>query len=66
MDTQTFTVANVKCGGCVANIKKGLAALDGVASVEADAASGEVVVRGGPGRAELAAKLAELGYPEID
>ena len=64
METQTFKVANVKCGGCVANIKNGLSALDGVASVEVEL-SGEVTVVSTLGRAELAAKLAELGYPEV-
>ncbi len=65
MDTQTFTVANVKCGGCVANIKKGVGVMGGVDSVEADVASGRVVVTGSVVRTELAAKLAELGYPEV-
>ncbi len=66
MGEERFTVANVKCGGCVANIQKGLGAMSGVESVDADVASGEVVVKGAGARPDLAARLAELGYPEVD
>ncbi len=61
---ERFIVANVRCGGCVANIEKGLGSLDGVESVRVDQASGEVQVEGSLDRAMLAARLAELGYPE--
>ena len=62
---ETFSVQNVKCGGCASNIRNGLGALPGVASVEVEVASGTVVVQGDNlSRAVLAQKLAELGYPE--
>ncbi len=65
MQTEQFKVKNVKCGGCVANIQKGLATLAGVSSVEVAIASGRVTVTGAPlDRAQLSAKLTELGYPE--
>ena len=65
MQTETFTVKNVKCGGCVANIQNGLAPLDGVGSVEVSIEEGKVTVGGDNlDHAALAAKLAELGYPE--
>ena len=65
MQTEVFTVKNVKCGGCVANIQKGLGALAGVSSVEVVIAGGVVTVTGEQlDRAQLAAKLKELGYPE--
>jgi len=62
---ETFSVQNVKCGGCASNIRNGLGALPGVASVEVEVASGTVVVQGDNlSRPALAQKLAELGYPE--
>ena len=65
MQTEKFTVQNVKCGGCVSAIQDGLQAVPGVAEVEVVIDSGEVTVTGeGLDRAALAAKLAETGYPE--
>jgi len=62
---EEFTVQNVKCGGCVKAIQEGLARLAGVQSVEVTMEGGRVRVTGDHlDRAALAAKLAELGYPE--
>ena len=66
MQTEQFTVKNVKCGGCVANIQKGLGAMAGVSAVEVVIAGGAVTVKGEAlDRAQLSAKLKELGYPEV-
>ena len=46
MQTETFTVQNVKCGGCTSNIQQGLLALEGVEKVEASIDSGMVTVSG--------------------
>lgn len=63
MQTEEFTVKNVKCGGCVANIQNGLKDLPGVSRVEVTL-TGQVSVHGeGLDRAALTAKLAALGYP---
>lgn len=63
MQTEEFSVKNVKCGGCVATIHNGLKDLPGVSAVEVTLA-GQVSVRGEHlDRALLSAKLAELGYP---
>jgi copper chaperone len=63
--TETFSVKNVKCGGCAANIQKGLGALPGVEKVEVAIQGGLVTVTGeNLSRAALAAKLREIGYPE--
>ena len=60
-------VANVKCNGCVANIKTGLAEMNGVESVSVDLAGGVVSINGdGLDRQAIANKLAELGYPVIE
>jgi copper chaperone CopZ len=64
MQTEEFTVKNVKCGGCVANIQNGLKALPGVSAVNVTVDGGKVSVSGeGLDRAALTAKLAALGYP---
>ena len=66
MQTEIFKVKNVKCGGCVANIQKGLSSLPGVTGVEVVIAGGDVTITGDKlDRAQLSAKLKELGYPEV-
>jgi copper chaperone len=65
MPTEQFSVRNVKCGGCVSNIETGLKTLAGVNEVSVTIDGGLVVVSGESlNRAQLAEKLAELGYPE--
>jgi copper chaperone len=62
---ERFTVKNVKCGGCVKTIQDGLRTLSGVAAVDVVIDGGQVTVEGDPlDRAQLSAKLSELGYPE--
>ena len=65
METETFTVQNVRCQGCVSAIRDGLAQLPGVEAVEVSIDEGRVTVRGrNLDRAALAEKLGALGYPE--
>ncbi len=65
METETFTVKNIKCGGCVANVQKGLKELAAVEDVQVTIDGGQVTVTGqGLSRAQIAARLNELGYPE--
>jgi copper chaperone len=65
MQTEQFTVKNVKCGGCVSTIENGLKSLPGVSAVSVTIDSGMVVVSGDVlERAQLAQELASLGYPE--
>ena len=60
-------VANVKCNGCVANIKTGLAEMNGIESVAVDLASGVVSINGEAlDQQVIANKLVELGYPETE
>lgn len=59
-----FDVKNIKCGGCIDSIRKGLSELENVTTVSATL-EGEVHVEGEAlDREVLAAKLAELGFPE--
>ena len=62
---EEFSVENVKCGGCAKAIQQGLQALPGVESVAVTIDGGKVRVEGRDlDRAQLSAKLSELGYPE--
>lgn len=61
----TIQVENIKCGGCANTIKTRLQELDAVQSVSVDIASGQVSIEGDEHhRAEIAARLLSLGYPE--
>ncbi|SCZ50593.1 heavy-metal-associated domain-containing protein [Thiohalomonas denitrificans] len=65
MQTEQFTVQNVKCAGCASNIENGLKELPGVSDVEVVVEGGTVTVKGDTlDRDQLSAKLTELGYPE--
>lgn len=65
MKPEKFLVKNVKCVSCSNIIRTGLGKLAGVSFVRVEMVHGEVVVQGkGLSRADLAAKLKELGYPE--
>ena len=62
---EQFSVKNVKCGGCVKAIQQGLQGLAGVCAVTVVIDGGHVTVEGDTlDRAQLSAKLSELGYPE--
>jgi copper chaperone CopZ len=67
MQEETFTVSNVKCAGCVNNIKDGLKPLVGdVEQISVNIEQGQVTVCGEAlSRETIAAKLGVLGYPEI-
>lgn len=63
--SESFTVKNVKCGGCVANIEKGLMTMAGIETIRVDIPSGQVDVDGtNLDRKTISEKLTELGYPE--
>ena len=65
MGQETFTVQNVKCGGCASAIESGIGEIDGIRAVAVNITSGAVTVDGDAlDRAALSSKLAELGYPE--
>lgn len=58
-------VENVKCGGCARSIEKALRADPRVSGVAVDSSAGVVLIEAAADlRAEAAATLARLGYPE--
>lgn len=65
METEIFTVQNIKCGGCVNNIKEGLTTITNIHSVNVAIEGGLVKIEGDNlSRQQIAQKLGELGYPE--
>jgi|GEM_PF-847205 len=75
MQTETIQVRNVKCKGCVANVKKNLLALPGVEEVEVVLPTpgagtlpiSVVTVRGSQfSRSELVESLTKVGYSTAD
>ena len=60
-----FEVENVKCGGCARTIENALSADPRITRVSVDPSQDAVVVEATADvRAEAAATLARLGYPE--
>ncbi len=64
---KTFEIVNLKCGGCVNTVKKGLLSIDGVDNVEVDLEASKVTIFTDDENviAETKAKLSKMGYPEI-
>lgn len=61
---EEFEVLNIKCGGCIDSIRKGIGELEGVSQVSASL-EGEVTVEGDNlDRDTIADKLDQLGFPE--
>ena len=66
MEQLDIQSSKIKCGGCVANIKKGLADFAGITEVIVEVESNIVSVKGsGLDKTVIENKLAELGYPAI-
>ena len=66
MEQLDIQSSKIKCGGCVANIEKGLAGFTGITEVKVDIKSNVVNVQGSDlDKAVIENKLAELGYPVV-
>jgi Cu+-exporting ATPase len=62
MNTQTYRVTGMTCGGCVRHVDKALRHTPGVTEVAVDLASGTAKVTGTATFEALAAAVAEAGY----
>jgi len=64
---KTFDIVNLKCGGCVNTVKKGILSIDGIDQVEVDLEASKVTIS--TDNAKLInlvkEKLSKMGYPEI-
>jgi copper chaperone len=68
MTSKTFHVPNISCNHCVMTIKRELAELEGVASVEADAGTKNVTVEWGVPATwdSIKSLLTEINYPPAE
>ena len=61
-----LTVKNIKCGGCVSNIKNALNEMSNVENIEVSIEGGKVKIYGDDlDQSDISKKLSELGYPVI-
>ncbi len=58
-------VENIKCGGCMTSIKKGILELNGVSQVEIAIEDEKITIEGNHlNRSAITKKLDGMGYPE--
>lgn len=64
---QTIEIVNLKCGGCVNTVKKGILSIEGINEVEVDLEASKVSIPTDNEKLieEVKAKLSKMGYPEI-
>ena len=66
MEQLDIQSSKIKCGGCVANIEKGLKDFAGMTEVKVDVESNIVSLQGSElDKIVIENKLAELGYPAV-
>lgn len=64
MENLDIQSSNIKCGGCVSNIEKGLASFAGITKVKVDIETNIVHIQGNElDKESIENKLSELGYP---
>lgn len=64
--TTTIVIENLKCGGCAATIKKGIASIEAVKEVAVNVDTSEVTVETSKDvLGQVKEKLSKLGYPEV-
>lgn len=66
MQTKNFTAPNISCGHCTMRIEKTLNALEGVASVKAEAPTKAVTVEWDESKTgwdDIQSALEKIGYP---
>jgi len=65
MDTKTYGVTGMTCGGCAKHVEKALRTVTGVSGVTVDVAKGNATVEGTAPFEALAASVAAAGYELI-
>ncbi len=63
----TIEIVNLKCGGCVNTVKKGVLSIEGINEVEVDLEASKVTIPTSDEKLieEAKVKLSKMGYPEI-
>jgi len=62
METQTYRVTGMTCGGCAKHVEKALRGVAGVAAVTVDLAKGTASVEGTASFDTMAASVSAAGY----
>jgi copper chaperone len=66
MENFKLQSSNIKCGGCIANIEKGLNGFAGITEVNVELENNVVSVQGNNlDKTVIENKLTELGYPVV-
>jgi len=66
MQTFSFDVSGMSCGGCTGSVQRALSKIDGVSHAEVSLRPGSATVLADPQRvtsAQIAAAITGLGYP---
>jgi copper chaperone len=66
MQTLSFDVSGMTCGGCTGSVQRALSKLDGVSQAEVTLSPGMATVQADPARvtpAQIESAIASLGYP---
>ena len=66
MQTLSFDVNGMTCGGCTGSVQRTLSKLDGISHAEVTLSPGVATVVADPARvtpAQIESAIAELGYP---
>ena len=65
MQTMTFDIHGMTCGGCVGGVQRALQKIDGVSNIQVSLRTGQASLKGDPLRAsaaQIAATIANLGF----
>lgn len=62
METKTYRVTGMTCGGCAKHVEKALRGVAGVAAVTVDVAKGTASVEGTASFEAMAASVSAAGY----
>ncbi|MBC7602540.1 MAG: heavy-metal-associated domain-containing protein [Ramlibacter sp.] len=66
MQTLSFDVNGMTCGGCTGSVQRALGKLDGISHVEVSLSPGVATVVADPARvtpAQIESAISQLGYP---
>ena len=66
MQTLSFDVNGMTCGGCTGSVQRALSKLDGISHVEVSLSPGVATVAVDPARvtpAQIESAISQLGYP---
>ena len=66
METKTYRITGMTCGGCAKHVEKALRAVEGVADATVDAGKGTARVEGSASFEAMAASVAKAGYAMFD